>query len=1437
MKRALIRVLVPLLAAGVCLLGALLLLSPEARARPALQSGELTIAKVESRDPVEPGARLVYTLTYRNNSTTTLTGVVVTDTLDPALIYVTASPTPTGGLPDAPFWSIGTLSPSVSGQIVLTVDVTSPLTNGAVLTNTARIGGDGVEAESASVTTTVAAPVLALAQRDSPDPVVAGATLTYTIAYTNTGDANATGVVITDLLDSRVVFLSASPPAGGTGRTRTWTLGALAPDTGGQIVVRVTVQNGLGEGTLLSNVVSMDSLQTTPFTVTEATTVRAHGDPVAVTLTPDGATRTAGQTITYTLTAQDAYGNAWDVTASGTYTITPAAGGTWAANVYTTRYAGTWTVTGSYAGHSDTARLTVQPAALDHIIISPDTATINAGSTQAYTAQAFDVFGNSRGDVTAQTTFSIVESGHGGSWLGNVYTSRNPGTWTVRGAYQGCSDDATLTVLAPVLNLRKSDSPDPVQAGANLTYTLVYSNTGNQTATSVVVRDTLDPHLDYLSATPSPSGFTSGNPYWNRPSLAPGGVAQIVLRVRARTPLTNNLLLNNVATVDCAETDPVTATQSTTVRSAPQLSLTQVDAPDPVEAGASLVYTLTYRNTGNEVATNVIITDQLDSHVSYVSASPPSQGSGRTRIWSIGNLPPGAPVSIRVTVAVASPLPNGTILTNTVWLDSAQTDPLLSTARTTVHSRPVLSVSKSDDPDPVTAGELLYYTVVIANTGNENATSVVVTEDYDPRVSFAYANPSPDSGTGNRVWSFATLPAGEERTISIIVRVASPLPVGTVLTNTVWLDSDQTTPLADTEQTRVLSQSNLRISQVDNPDPVSAGEDLYYAITYSNNGTANATGVVITDTYDSRVTYVSATPPPSVGNNVWNIGNLPVGGSGTILVRVRVRTPLPNGSLLANRVAVDSAETDPASFVETTGVTSAPALAFDASARPEPVAAGAVLTYTLRYTNTGNADATHTVITATLDPNTSLLSATPEPAEGSGRVWIWRWGAIAGEGGHGQVVIRAGVVSPLENGTLLNFVAQLADVEGDLLSDGVQSTVTSAPALSIQQSDGQSTVRAGERLTLTLTTVNSGNENAYKLVITDTLPDLVTYLGCQADGGSCEELGNVVVIRYPTLVGGRQRQAQVIMQVDDPLPPGVATITHHAVLNAPCLAAPIVVEDEDSVTTRPDLALSVWYTPTLYSPGRLMTYIITYGNSGRMEAADVILTTTLPTGTTFVGSGWQTGDGRIYSRALGTLPAGEVGRVVTFTVLAPNQPSVPAPLFDTPFVIAERNGVTWDEQPANNTTHAVVGVPDLVVREFTVEPLPLHADTPVTFTIVVENRGTGMAWNPDNHGGFWVDIFIDEIPPYPWIRYSEKDLFDAIPPLAPGVQGTVVITHSGFSTHEIHGEIVAFYAKVDNHEQYPYGLVPESDEMNNVAGPVLPGFYYAYLPLVQRLRR
>jgi len=483
-----------------------------------------------------------------------------------------------------------------------------------------------------------------------------------------------------------------------------------------------------------------------------------------------------------------------------------------------------------------------------------------------------------------------------------------------------------------------------------------------------------------------------------------------------------------------------------------------------------------------------------------------------------------------------------------------------------------------------------------------------------------------------------------------------------------------------------------------------------------------------------------------------------------------------------------------------------------------------------------------------------LLAAWPTPDGGVAQhAPYWDIGSLA-PNDPGQITLRVAVTLPLTNGTVLTNTAFMDSDQTITFLAVETTTVESAPILSLGKDDGVSVAYAGDLLTYTLTYTNSGNENEYDVVITDTLPGYIEYVGCEVQGGSCQLVepgGDEVVFHIPTVIAQTGGRAWVIVRVNDPLPAGAVFVINHAKMTAPSLQAPIHVQDVDPIGTRPDLIMTVDHTPGLFSPGERMNYIVTYGNAGHMHAENVIITTTLPTNTVYVGpSGWYSSSGRTYTYTVGELPAGDTGHTITFTVeytrSEPQQIGVTE--FDTPFAIAGESSVGGDANHSDNTAYAYIGVPDLVVLDFTVEPLPLKPDVPVTFTIVLKNQGTGEARNPASGGGFWVDVFIAPAPSYPCETYSEKAIYDGVPVLAPGAEYTLVITRTGpferprkpiqFSREEIQDEIEMFYVRVDNDVSHPYGLVPESNEMNNLGMPISPqaGSHYIYLPLVVKRR-
>jgi hypothetical protein len=100
---------------------------------------------------------------------------------------------------------------------------------------------------------------------------------------------------------------------------------------------------------------------------------------------------------------------------------------------------------GTPALQSDAVTNTWTVGPLHHINISPASATVSAGVGQSYTAEAFDAFNNSRGDVTGSTAFTILPDG---SCAGAICSATTPGAHTVTSTHGGTAANATLAVVA-----------------------------------------------------------------------------------------------------------------------------------------------------------------------------------------------------------------------------------------------------------------------------------------------------------------------------------------------------------------------------------------------------------------------------------------------------------------------------------------------------------------------------------------------------------------------------------------------------------------------------------------------------------------------------------------------------------------------------------------------------------------------------------------------------------------------------------------------------------------------------------------------------------------------------------------------------------------------------------------------------------------------------
>jgi len=1242
----------------------------------------LTISKTDAPDPVNAGGNITYTIGYSNTGNMNASGVVITDALpaNTSFVSATGGGTHTAGTVT---WSIGPLNAGASGSVQMVARVNSPLANGSTITN-ASYAIDSVETSpvgGGAVTTTVTAtPVLTISKTDSPDPVQSGGNITYTINYANTGNASASAVVLTDTIPVNTTFVSATGGGAESAGVVTWNVGTLAAGASGsaQLVVRVT--SPLANGTIITNGThGIDSAETSPVSGAAVTTTVSSVPVLTVSKTDAPDPVDAGANITYTIN----YANTGSADATGvvlsdtvpvnTTFVSATNGGTATGGVVT------WAIGSLAAGASGSVQLVVR-----------------ANSPLA------------NGTVITNGTYSID------STQTNIVT--------------GAAVTTTVTA-APVLAVSATDAPDPVNPGSNITYTISYSNSGNANATGTVLTDTLPANTSYVSSTITPT-VSGGVASWSLGTLNAGASGSLQLVVRVNSPLADGTIITNgTYSIDSTQTSPAAgAAVTTTVVSTPALGLTRTDSPDPVQAGANLTYTLSYTNTGTAAATGVILTDTVPANTSFVSATAGGTLSGGTVTWSAGTVNAGASGSVQMVVRITSPLANGTIITSgAASIDCDQTAPVSGAAiTTTVASAPVLSVSAMDAPDPVDAGSNITYTVQYANTGNADATGVVLSDTLPASTTFVSASNGGTAAASIVTWAIGSLAAGVSGQAQLVVRVNSPLANGTIITNgTYSIDSAQTNPVSGAAVTTTVASSPvLAASMTGSPDPVNAGSNITYTISYSNAGNANATTTVLTDALPVNTTFVSATGGGvlSGGTVSWSLGTLNAGATGSQQLVVRVASPLPNGTPITNSgPVIDSAQTAPVTGAPLiTTVSSVAALSLTLADAPDPVQAGANLTYTLSYANTGSTAASGVILTAAVPANTTFSSATGGGALSSGTV-TWNTGSL-GEGASGSVQMVVNVTSPLANGTLLSTGTATIDCNetAPVSAAVITTTVASAPVLAVAKTDSPDPVPAGANLTYTLSYANNGNANATGTVMVDTVPANTTFVSA-TNGGTLS--GSTITWNLGTLAAGGSGSAQVVVRVASPLPSGTGITSGVYSIDSAQTSPVTGASISTSVVSSPVLSAQATDAPDPVQAGGNLTYTVNFSNSGNAVATGTVLSATLPANTTFVSAanGGVYGSGTV-NWSLGNLGTGVNGSVQFVVRVAASLSN--GTLITLGTYTLDSVQTPPAAGPAVTTTVSSIPILSLAIAD---TPDPVMSGADLTYTLSYGNTGNAPA--------------------------------------------------------------------------------------------------------------
>ncbi len=946
------------------------------------------------------------------------------------------------------------------------------------------------------------------------------------------------------------------------------------------------------------------------------------------------------------------------------------------------------------------------------------------------------------------------------------------------------------------LSLSKIDVPDPVTTGGTLTYTITVRNNGPEDASDVTFVDVLPSEVTFVSATPSQGACPGTGPViCNLGDLVNGASATVVIVVTA--PGTAGTL-KNAATVTSGQVDPNTsdntANASTTV-SVPtsDLVIAKSDAPDPVITESPLTYTLVVTNTGPFAATGVTLTDELPSTVTFSSASAGCGEASGVVTCMLGDI--GNGTGRAITIVVTAPSAPGAI-TSTAIVGLDQTDPY--TGNNTIAEDTLvvaadtadLMIAKFDAHDPMIAGDILTYTVVITNHGPATAVNVTLSDTLPSEVGVS-APVAGCVGTDVLVCSLGSLASGDS--ISVTIPVTTPAQA-TILLNTVRVSSLQGDYDPDndttTEETRlILPGANLAVTQRDEPDPVVVGETLTYTVVVVNDGPYDATDVQLVDTLPPTVTYVLAAPDQGTCSEALNtvacdLGNISNGAS--VTVTVVVTAPL-TVETLDNTVTVGGNESDPdpGDNVVTEDTTVIEAGMFDLAVTkgdfPDPVDPGGTITYTIDVVNNGPFVANGVMLTDTLPAGVAFSAASPGCGEMSGVV-ICTLGNLT----HGvSTLITVVATAPLTAGTVYNGVTVAGDQTDykPVNNTDTEPTTVSVPAgsadLVVSKLASSALVAPGVPLTYTVNLFNNGPGEATGVRLTDTLPVSVTFVSVEPSP-NCNESALTVVCDVGDLASNTDTMITIV--VTAPITEGA--FSNEATASANEVDSNVSNNTDTAFTTvspLADLLVTKADTPDPVAAGATLTYTLIVTNNGPADTTGVVLTDTLPSEVILDMVTSSQGGCSGTATVVCTLGGLVHGASVTATMVV-TAPATAETLDNTANVTGDHADPILGNNTATESTQVTAGdvIADLSVTKVDT-PDPVAASDLLTYTIMVTNNG------PDNASGVMltdtlpVEVTLGSVMPSQGSCSGTATVICTLGDLSDGagVTITVVVTTSG----------------------------------------------------------
>ncbi|MFB0840635.1 DUF7507 domain-containing protein [Paenibacillus oleatilyticus] len=885
-----------------------------------------------------------------------------------------------------------------------------------------------------------------------------------------------------------------------------------------------------------------------------------------------------------------------------------------------------------------------------------------------------------------------------------AYSFTLPDTRQLNGAKT--SNSVTIPVSSPNVSVTKSASAANVVTGDTLTFTSIVTNNGITNVNNVIFSDSLPGNTSFITGSVFVNGFSRPNadPSAGIPigTLAPGAAATITFEVKITMPIPSQISNQSKVsftsgTFSGSSSSNVTVTPVTQ----PQITLAKSASTSNATIGDTITYTVNVSNSGNLPAV-LTLTDTVPAGTTFspnsvIVGGVPQPGSSPATGINVGTVAPGASIIVTFVFVVTS-LPTPQQISNQASATYTYTPPdgrtLTGSAVSNIVTFPVsatnVSVAKSTPTTAAAVGDTITYTITVSNGGIEAVSNVLLSDKVPSGAAFVPGsvtiNGVPSSLDPNAGIALGSIAPSASVTVTFNITVTA-IPATGQLSNQAAVSftsgAFSGTAFSNTTLTPIF-QPIIAVAKSASTSNATLGDTVTYTLIVNNTGNYPAQ-ITLTDTIPAGTTFVpnsviingssAAGADPSVGINA---GSIAGGATTTVMFSVVIDTlptpqqlvnqgsaaytfTLPNGTV-HNGSALSNTVTIPLSAPNVTVVKSTPTTA---------TYVGDVLVYSTAITNAGIETVNNVVFTDPLPAGTALVPgsvtvdsvARPDANPATG-ITI---GSIA-PGVTATVAFSANVTS-LPTPAVLNNQSSVSFTSGAFSAVTFSNTVSTPVYQAIfNAAKSANTVNAtvGDTVVYTIQLNNTGNIGA-SVTLSDTIP-----VGTTLVPNSVLLNGSPVPGADPSAgipLGIVTASATVTFSVViDSLPPSQrlsnqASGTYTFTIPDGRSSSGTFTSNTNIVSvSAPNISVAKSSASTDAVVGDTVVYSIVTTNSGIENVNNVILTDSIPAGTSFVpGSVTVNGTPRPAATptagiSLGTIAPG-TSSTVAFSVTVNTLPS------------------------------------------------------------------------------------------------------------------------------------------------------------------------------------